>query len=113
PASYSELSGFSLPWRLFPDFPMLERVNMTTLRATPCPFLRIRIPLMNHLDNQVAVQAHRWFAVHVFALRNLPHVLNPPLLNSTLLLAIRFPGGHHCRISNNPRFYWTYNRVIR
>src|SRR5690348_17201238 len=62
-AGVEELCGFSLLRRLFANLPMLEGVNVATLRTLPCPFLRISIALMYHLDNQMAVQAHRWPAV--------------------------------------------------
>src|ERR1041385_6008802 len=42
-AGIEELCGFSLLRRLFANLPMLERVNVATLRTLPCPFLRISI----------------------------------------------------------------------
>jgi hypothetical protein len=51
---------------------------MTTLRTLPCPCLRIRIPLVNHLDNQMAVQAHRRSAVDVLGQSTLSHASEPP-----------------------------------
>jgi hypothetical protein len=49
---------------------MLEGIDVTTLRAIPGPLLRVGIAGMNHFDNQVAVQTHRWFAVYEFGLRS-------------------------------------------
>jgi hypothetical protein len=50
---------------------------MTTLRAVPCPLLRVSIPRVNHLYDQMAVQAHRRFTVDILLLNNLAHELDP------------------------------------
>ena len=42
---------------------MQKRVNVVTPGALPCPFSGVRIALMDHLHNQMTMQAHRWFAV--------------------------------------------------
>ena len=70
---------------------MLKGVDMTTLGARPCPLLRIGVALVDHLHDQVAVQAHRWFAVDVLFLNGLAH-------NSPLLAIWRFAVQFDCRI---------------
>jgi hypothetical protein len=57
---------------------MLEGIEMTTPRAVPCPFLGIGVALVNHLYNQVAVQAHRRLAIDKLILERLSHELDPP-----------------------------------
>ena len=57
---------------------MLEGINVTTLWAIPCTLLGVSIPFVNHLDNQMAVQTHRWFAVDILILKSFPHEI--PLL---------------------------------
>jgi hypothetical protein len=52
---------------------MLEGIDVTALRAIPGSLLRVGIAGMNHLDNQVAVQAHRWFAVYELRLCSFWH----------------------------------------
>src|SRR5207244_10655814 len=49
----TELSGFSPSGCLLPDLPMLERIDMPATRAVPCSLLRVRVPVVNHLNNQV------------------------------------------------------------
>jgi hypothetical protein len=63
PRLISELSGLGPLLRLFPDLPMQKRVSVVTPGALPCSFSRVRIALVNHLDDQMAMQAHRWFAI--------------------------------------------------
>src|SRR5262249_6302538 len=60
----AELSGFCLPRTLLPDFPMLEGIKMTASRTGPRPTLWIGIALMDHLNNQMAVQTHRRLTVN-------------------------------------------------
>jgi len=57
---------------------VLEGINVTTLWAIPCTLLGVSIPFVNHLDNQMAVQTHRWFAVDILILKSFPHEI--PLL---------------------------------
>jgi hypothetical protein len=57
---------------------MLKGVDMTTLRAIPCPLLRVGIPRVNHFHNQMTVQAHSRFTVDILLLDNLAHVTRPP-----------------------------------
>jgi hypothetical protein len=60
---------------------MLERIHMTTLWAVPCPLLRVSIPRVNHLYDQMAVQAHGRFTVDILLLNNLTHVRPPNLIS--------------------------------
>jgi hypothetical protein len=76
---------------LFSDFPVLEGINVTTLWAIPCTLLGVSIPFVDHLDNQMAVQTHRWFTVDILILNCLPHVM-PPFSRFVVSLAIRLPG---------------------
>jgi hypothetical protein len=62
------------PLGLLPDLPVHERIDVTTARAVPCPFGWIGVAVMLHLDDQVAMQAHRWFAVYKLWLLRLSHV---------------------------------------
>jgi len=57
---------------------MYKRVNVATLRALPGAFGRVRIALVDHLHDQMTVQAHRWFAVDKLWLRGLSHGTDPP-----------------------------------
>jgi hypothetical protein len=77
--------GFSLPRTLFPDLPVLEGIDVTASGASPCALLWVRIALVNHLNHQVAVQAHGRLTVDILFLYSLTHELDPPFL---LLLAI-------------------------
>jgi hypothetical protein len=72
-ADLAELRRFGFTWSLLSNLPMLEWIDMSTLRADPCPSLGVRITLMNHFNNKVAVQAHRGFAVNVLTLNRLAH----------------------------------------
>jgi len=76
---------------LFSDFPVLKGIDVTTLGAVPCPFLRVGIPLVHHLDDEMAMQAHRWFTVDILLLNCLAHGVDPPF-KFLATLAIRLPG---------------------
>jgi len=70
---------------LFPDLPVLEGIDVTALWASPRALLGVGIALVNHLNHQVAVQAHGRLTVDILFLYGLTHELDPPFL---LLLAI-------------------------
>src|SRR5262249_9696140 len=100
------LSGFGPSGILFPDLPVLEGIDVTTPRAVPCPLLRVCVSRVNHLHNQMAVQAHRWFAVDIFRLHALSHDSTPLVIcscssNSTA------EERRSAKSTTPPRFYWT------
>jgi hypothetical protein len=70
---------------------MLEGIDVATLGAVPCPFLGVRIAFMDHLNNQVTVQTHRWFAIDKLLLSGLPHGW-ALLFEFLIALAIHLPG---------------------
>jgi hypothetical protein len=57
---------------------MLEGVDMTTPRTRPCSPLGIGITVVDHLNNQVAMQAHCWLTVDIQIGDGLRHELDPP-----------------------------------
>jgi hypothetical protein len=106
------LSGFGSSRILFPDLPMLEGVNVTTPRAIPCPFLRVGISRVNHLHDQMTVQAHRRFAIHIFRLHGLSHSHPPDKF--ALPLAIQLPMPFLLAKSTKTAcLYWTDRVHIR
>jgi len=64
---------------------MLEGIDVTASGASPRALLGVGIALVNHLNHQVAVQAHGRLTVDILFLYGLTHELDPPFL---LLLAI-------------------------
>ena len=79
---------------------------MSATWAVPCPFLGVRVTIMNHLNNQVAVQAHCGFTVDILRLRNLSHdsdllVISSCQCNSA---SVQSGIGKSFRLQ---RFYWT------
>jgi hypothetical protein len=99
----TELSGFS-PRSLLPNLPMLERIDMATARASPCTLLRIGIPLVDHLDDQMTMETHRWLAVHVLVFDSLSHGRTPFFSKFVVALAIRLPGSRCLQINKNAAF---------
>src|SRR5688572_18578938 len=77
-------SGSVLSGSLFADFPVHEGVQVAAPGALPCAFRRIGIAGMNHLNNEVAVEAHSRFAVDKFR----PRVRSPLSHGQSLLFAI-------------------------
>jgi hypothetical protein len=64
---------------------MQEGVYVTTLRTMPCPFLRISIAFVHHLNNQVAVQTHRWSAIDELGqIHSLSHASEPPVMSPSV-----------------------------
>jgi hypothetical protein len=59
---------------------MLKGVDMTTTGTRPCPSLRVGVSVVNHLNNQVAMQTHRWLTVDIQIGHGLWHELDPPIL---------------------------------
>ena len=78
---------------------MLEGVDMPTSRTLPCPFLGVRVAIMNHLDYKMAVKAHRGFTVNVLDLRRFTH--------SSPLLVVWFTLSN----SISSTFYWRINKT--
>jgi hypothetical protein len=92
---------------------MLERIDVATARASPCTLLRIGIPFVDHLDDQMTMETHRWLAVHVLVFDSLSHG-RTPFFDLLLPLAIRLPGIRRLQINNNAAFQLDaehYNRV--
>jgi len=71
---------------------MLEGIDMTTPRTRPCSPLGIGITVVDHLNNQVAMQAHRWLTVDIQIVdsRSLGHELDPPFFVWSLPLQLGY-----------------------